>query len=528
VNKTESLASVFRELPLELIAGEPDFEAVVRQHGIDFIVPYDKAYWNSKLSREHTLLVDEALQPGDELFDVMAGVGPFAVPAALQGVDVYANDLNPASVEAMQRNAWLNEVPALAARRREAEAEGVASASAPSSPLGALKKAADASSDPLNSSTSATFTATGSGGADGASRVPIYGDAVTFACAAGRSAPTATTSGASKASSPRASLAAAAAAFIAAASAVVANCGALGSAPSDDDDNAGNQTDETTVQQSSAPAAASVTSPSAVAKTTTVTADNKTPDSEQFHLFLMDGREFVRSVARDLFLLEGVKIDSAEEASASRAAAALVPDKKSAYWRINRRRVRHFVMNLPATAIEFLDAYTGTGWPAPFADHTEYRALAAVKKPITETLEQMPFTASPRVSTTVVLTSDAAASPSGAAAASSTTAVTFDPFYVVHVYCFSATSDAESARVDAMKQAARNLQLPVGGFAPDGSAQDAGAMTVMVHGVHVVRDVAPSKLMVRVSVSPSWMVRVKEVQACAAAFGCFRNPVGAV
>lgn len=110
VNKVDSISSVFREFKMEVIAGDASaMTATVRQHGFVFEVPYDKVYWNSRLGDEHTRLVG-LMNPGDELFDVMAGVGPFAVPAAAAGVHVHANDLNPASYEAMKRNAELNGV----------------------------------------------------------------------------------------------------------------------------------------------------------------------------------------------------------------------------------------------------------------------------------------------------------------------------------------------------------------------------------------------------------------------------------
>ena len=42
--------------------------------------------------------------------DLIAGVGPFAIPAAKNGCVVHANDLNPASHEALVANARRNKV----------------------------------------------------------------------------------------------------------------------------------------------------------------------------------------------------------------------------------------------------------------------------------------------------------------------------------------------------------------------------------------------------------------------------------
>ena len=50
----------------------------------------------------------DIFEPGEAVCDVMAGVGPFAVPAGRRGVFVWANDLNPASyaslTDAITRN----------------------------------------------------------------------------------------------------------------------------------------------------------------------------------------------------------------------------------------------------------------------------------------------------------------------------------------------------------------------------------------------------------------------------------------
>lgn len=66
-------------------------------------------YWNSRLHTEHERLV-KLFSATDAVCDVMAGIGPFAMPAAKKGCMVYANDLNPVSYQYMLENKTLNKV----------------------------------------------------------------------------------------------------------------------------------------------------------------------------------------------------------------------------------------------------------------------------------------------------------------------------------------------------------------------------------------------------------------------------------
>ncbi|KAJ9524646.1 hypothetical protein QJQ45_024270, partial [Haematococcus lacustris] len=98
----------FRVFSMELLAGQPGTETEVVQHGMRFRLDFAQVYWNSRLEAEHQRLVARHFRPGQVVVDVMAGVGPFAVPAAQAGCMVYANDLNPSSARYMAANARLN------------------------------------------------------------------------------------------------------------------------------------------------------------------------------------------------------------------------------------------------------------------------------------------------------------------------------------------------------------------------------------------------------------------------------------
>lgn len=111
VNKLGSIENEFRVLPMELLAGEDRLDAIVKQHGCQFHLNFAEVYWNSRLETEHRRLVD-SFQVEDVVADMMGGIGPFGVPAAKHGCQVYCNDLNPRSVHWLRVNMKKNKLDA--------------------------------------------------------------------------------------------------------------------------------------------------------------------------------------------------------------------------------------------------------------------------------------------------------------------------------------------------------------------------------------------------------------------------------
>ncbi|SPO20876.1 related to met-10 protein [Ustilago trichophora] len=109
VNKLDSIDTEFRFFKMELLSGEPDYMAKVSESDCSFEFDFRSVYWNSRLHAEHMRLIKKC-RPNQVLSDVMAGVGPFAVPAAKRGTWVLANDLNPSSHESLIKNAKINKV----------------------------------------------------------------------------------------------------------------------------------------------------------------------------------------------------------------------------------------------------------------------------------------------------------------------------------------------------------------------------------------------------------------------------------
>lgn len=103
INKAQSIDNTFRNFQIDLLLGDPDYQVQTKENGVVFEFDFSTVYWNPRLSTEHERLVN-MLNSNDVLYDVFAGVGPFAVPAGKKKVNVLANDLNPHSFKWLEHN----------------------------------------------------------------------------------------------------------------------------------------------------------------------------------------------------------------------------------------------------------------------------------------------------------------------------------------------------------------------------------------------------------------------------------------
>lgn len=120
VNKLGNIENEYRTFGMQVIAGndKPGWSiATVKEEGCTFQLDFAQVYWNSRLSHEHKRIIhmlrEKAAKSERPLVvaDLMAGVGPFAVPLTSQpqtNITVHANDLNPSSFQYLEINAKKN------------------------------------------------------------------------------------------------------------------------------------------------------------------------------------------------------------------------------------------------------------------------------------------------------------------------------------------------------------------------------------------------------------------------------------
>jgi tRNA (guanine37-N1)-methyltransferase len=100
---------VYRTRRFQHVAGEEKTVTIHKEHGLRYRIDLEKAYFTPRLGTER-LRVANLVAPGDVVFDMFAGVGPFALLFAKRGAKVVAVDKNPEAVRLLRENAALNRI----------------------------------------------------------------------------------------------------------------------------------------------------------------------------------------------------------------------------------------------------------------------------------------------------------------------------------------------------------------------------------------------------------------------------------
>jgi tRNA (guanine37-N1)-methyltransferase len=99
----------YRTRRFQHVAGEKKTVTLHKEHGLRYRIDLENAYFTPRLGTER-LRVAKLVRPGDVVFDMFAGVGPFALFIAKRGAKVVAVDKNPNAVRLMRENARLNRI----------------------------------------------------------------------------------------------------------------------------------------------------------------------------------------------------------------------------------------------------------------------------------------------------------------------------------------------------------------------------------------------------------------------------------
>jgi len=95
--------------PVKVVLGEKRTETIHIENGFRFKLDINKVYFSPRLGAEHLRIINQ-IKPYEEVYDLFAGVGPFAIPAAKKAKKVIAIDINPAACNYLKENALLNKV----------------------------------------------------------------------------------------------------------------------------------------------------------------------------------------------------------------------------------------------------------------------------------------------------------------------------------------------------------------------------------------------------------------------------------
>ncbi|WP_258084399.1 tRNA (guanine(37)-N1)-methyltransferase Trm5b [Thermococcus thermotolerans] len=107
--KGSKVSGEYRVRELVHLAGERRTETLHRENGIRLKLDVAKVYFSPRLATER-MRIFEKTRPGEVIFDMFAGVGPYAMLLAKKAKLVFACDINPWAIRYLEENIRLNKV----------------------------------------------------------------------------------------------------------------------------------------------------------------------------------------------------------------------------------------------------------------------------------------------------------------------------------------------------------------------------------------------------------------------------------
>ncbi len=108
LNRASKIKGTERVRDWELLVGD-ETEVIHREYGCTFALDLAEVYFSPRLATERHRVVEQ-VEAGEQVFDMFAGVGPFAIPIAKRGASVVATDINESAITYLRENAAQNDV----------------------------------------------------------------------------------------------------------------------------------------------------------------------------------------------------------------------------------------------------------------------------------------------------------------------------------------------------------------------------------------------------------------------------------
>lgn len=108
LNKTEKVTGDSRTARYEVLVGNTTV-TVHREFGFSYRIDVGSSFFSARMASERKRVTGQ-VRPGETVYVPFAGIGPYAVPAAARGAEVWAVEKNPEAFRWLAENIALNRV----------------------------------------------------------------------------------------------------------------------------------------------------------------------------------------------------------------------------------------------------------------------------------------------------------------------------------------------------------------------------------------------------------------------------------